>query len=169
MPSQRIRPAKQSQVPPVHASPSAQTLLHVPQWRRLVIVSVQREGPPPTAHAVRPVPQVVQRPPAQTPSVPQLLRQAPQFAASVIRSTHAPLHGVVVGPQPQRPSVQTAPAAQRTPQRPQFAASVIRSAHTCSPSVTQTSCPASVQLTMHSPIEHIWVPSHATSHAPQWS
>jgi hypothetical protein len=49
--------------------------------------------------------------------------QVPQFARSLWRSTHAPLHAVGGSVQVHVPLTQDCPAVQRSPQPPQFRAS----------------------------------------------
>jgi hypothetical protein len=53
------------------------------------------------------------------------LPQAPQLLASLLVSTHTPLHKVWPSPQPHMPAVQTWPPGQTFPQAPQLLGSLL--------------------------------------------
>jgi len=105
----------------MHVADAGQTVVQVPQCIALVIVSTQRAGVP---HGMRPPPQLVHAPPLHPPPVPQLEPQAPQFAASVLRSTHVEPQSVMPTGHVHAPVVHVAGAVQCPPQRPQLLLSV---------------------------------------------
>lgn len=79
----------QPQVPVEHVPKRAHCVVHDPQCRGSVLVLTQ----PAPVHIVAGAGQA-HAPAVQVPPVPQLLPQAPQFAVSVLVSTHLPPQSV---------------------------------------------------------------------------
>ena len=102
--------------------------------------------------------------------VGQGLLQPPQFAGSVLVSTHAPLHSIAGSTQAksQVPSTQVGVAPgggmHTVSQSPQCAVLVIKSMHEPS----QFWVPLA-QPVPHFPAAQTWVPLQAIAHSPQWA
>jgi hypothetical protein len=107
----------------MHLPPVAQTLPHVPQLRRSLVVFTQEP-----LQAVMPPPQLWAHIPCEQTLVPpvgaggQALPQAPQLVKLEARSTHWPLHTAGRSPwvQVQPPLTHCVPPVQARPQAPQF-------------------------------------------------
>ena len=88
--------------------------------------------------------------------------QAPQWCASFVKSTQAPLHSVWPPGHPQCPLMHGVPALHATPQVPQLAALVIRSTQ----APLQAVCPFG-HATTHCPCTHDCPLLHAAPQPPQ--
>lgn len=119
-------PAQLVSVPPQHTPlshcwPRPHGVQEGPQFPGSVLVLVQ-----PLGQVFGNVDGHEQAPFVQTPFVPQLLPQVPQFASSSAKLAQIPLQSVVGATQSgsQTPELQSSPLAHALPQVPQFAASV---------------------------------------------
>ena len=121
------------QFPAMQSWSALQARAQLPQCAASVWVSTQTL-PPRARHSVSapaPVPQLsAHLPSSHTCVAVHFVPHAPQFAASVFRSTHAPVHAVAPVGHAHAPSVQVCPRPQAVPQAPQFRASVLVSAQT---------------------------------------
>jgi hypothetical protein len=169
------------QLPATQEFPDAHTVPQLPQFALSVLKSAQVAVEPALARAravpvvpevqtVAPIGQAGMHAP-ETHALPdgQAWAQAPQFALSDSRSTHASLHRVALAPHvpvvtAHEPFTQAPPAPQPVPQLPQLFGSVDVFAHV----PAQFDCPAG-QDTTHWPPLHCSPDAHALPHVPQFA
>jgi len=109
--------------PSEQSRPSAQAIMHAPQWSAFDCVSMQ----PPAQDRSPPVHWQVLA--VQSWPVLQTVPQAPQFWLFVVVSTQLPAQAIPPPMQLHTPALQAWPTAQALPHVPQLATSVIVFAH----------------------------------------
>jgi hypothetical protein len=183
LPSQSPKPGLHRRIPQTPAAQlpvalaGAQVRPHPPQCAALVAVLVSQPSPRLALQSPKPG---VQTPPQAPPThdadafagVGQRLPQAPQFAASVARFTHALLQFVVGEAQTvvHRPALQTVPRPHAAPQAPQWAVLVARStSQPLAALASQSPKPALQRAIPHVPAAQLGVAlavTQARPHAP---
>jgi hypothetical protein len=117
-----------AQLPPPHALPVGQTLLHPPQWFGSFCSSTQSDVPPAPGHVERPPPHwLAHWPPEQSWPAEHAWPQPPQLLGSTFVSMQDEPHSVEPPPQLSEhcPLEHTWPLVHALPQEPQLAGSTL--------------------------------------------